>query len=42
LRTYGDRQHYLAADYKNIGTCLLGLNQPEQAIENFLKAELYC
>lgn len=40
--TYGDKKHYLAADYKNIGTCFLGLNQPEKAIENFLQAELYC
>jgi tetratricopeptide (TPR) repeat protein len=41
-RTYGDKQYYLASDFKNIGTCLLGLNNPEEAIENFLKAELYC
>lgn len=41
MRTYGDKQYYLASDYKNIGTCLLGLNRPQEAIENFLKAELY-
>jgi len=39
-KTYGERTHYLAADHKNIGTCKLGLNKPEEAMESFQRAEL--
>ncbi len=41
-RCYGEKTHFLASDYKNIGTCELGLNRPDKAIERFLEAELYC
>ena len=38
IRAYGDMKVYLTGDYKNIGNCLLGLNQPVKAIDSFKTA----
>lgn len=40
IRQYGEYSHILAADYKNIGTCQIGLGQPKEGVENLMKAEL--
>lgn len=40
-RAYGDNSHVLAPDYKNIGTCELGINKVTEAIESLNLAEKY-
>lgn len=40
-RQFGENKHYLSSDLKNIGTCQLGLNKADDAIESYKEAEGY-
>ena len=40
-RVYGESSYTLAADYKNIGTCQIGIGQANESIEPLVNAEKY-